>query len=77
MGAFSVIHLVIVLIVGGSFLAGIALVVFLLCQSACRKNSGTRDGDANNPNLTPCPDCRKYVSRLAVNCPNCGRPLKT
>jgi hypothetical protein len=77
MGVFSPIHWLIILIVGGSLFGDIALVIFLLCQSACRKNDGTRAGDANNPNLTPYPDCRKYVSRLAVNCPNCGRPLKS
>jgi len=30
---------------------------------------------ASNPNLTPCPDCRHYVSRQAPACPKCGRPL--
>ena len=32
-------------------------------------------GGRNNPNLRPCPDCRKYVSRQATHCPNCGCPL--
>jgi len=28
-----------------------------------------------NPNLISCPDCGDKVSRLAVSCPHCGRPL--
>ena len=31
--------------------------------------------EENNPKLTHCPDCGKHVSRLAVACPHCGRPL--
>jgi hypothetical protein len=30
-----------------------------------------------NPNLTPCPDCRRSVSVHADRCPHCGRPLVT
>ncbi|PKM87830.1 MAG: hypothetical protein CVU85_05130 [Firmicutes bacterium HGW-Firmicutes-10] len=26
--------------------------------------------------LTVCPDCAKEVSKLAVTCPHCGRPLQ-
>jgi hypothetical protein len=47
----------------------IAVVVFLLTRS----NSGA---ETNNPNLIPCPDCRRMVSRLAPACPGCGRPLQ-
>jgi hypothetical protein len=28
-----------------------------------------------NPSLTSCPDCQRSVSRIAVTCPGCGRPL--
>jgi hypothetical protein len=28
-----------------------------------------------NPNLVPCPDCNRLVSRVAPACPHCGRPL--
>ena len=28
-----------------------------------------------NPNLTPCPDCGRQVSRSAEACPGCGRPM--
>ncbi len=47
-----------------------ALVALLLFLS--RK---ARVDRAANPNLTPCPDCGRYVSRVAPNCPQCGRPL--
>ncbi|MBV1709374.1 MAG: hypothetical protein KMY54_05915 [Erysipelothrix sp.] len=26
--------------------------------------------------LTTCPDCAREVSKLAVTCPHCGRPLQ-
>ena len=29
-----------------------------------------------SPNLYPCPDCGRQVSRLATTCPQCGRPLQ-
>lgn len=29
----------------------------------------------SGPNLVRCPDCNQPVSRLAANCPHCGRPL--
>ena len=28
-----------------------------------------------NPNLQPCPDCGREVSKRAASCPNCGCPL--
>ena len=28
-----------------------------------------------NPNLMPCMDCGHLISKKAVSCPNCGRPL--
>ncbi len=28
-----------------------------------------------NPKLTSCPDCEDVVSKLAANCPHCGRPM--
>jgi len=30
---------------------------------------------SENPNLAPCPDCGRQISRLAETCPHCGRPL--
>lgn len=76
MGAFSLLHILILLVIAGLFI-GVPVLIVLLCVSSNRKKEGTGERDANNPNLTPCPDCRKYVSRLAANCPNCGRPLKS
>jgi hypothetical protein len=73
MGAFSLLHILILLAIAGLFI-GVPVLIVLLCVSSNRRNSGIHD--FNNPNLTPCPDCGKYVSRLAVSCPNCGRPLK-
>jgi len=29
-----------------------------------------------NPNLSPCPDCGWLISRQAISCPQCGRPIK-
>jgi hypothetical protein len=34
-----------------------------------------RSTSTEGPSLVPCPDCRREVSRLAINCPGCGRPL--
>jgi len=48
----------------------VVIVVFALAQS---KRVG--ENPAQNPNLVPCPDCGRFVSRLAPNCPQCGRPL--
>lgn len=48
----------------------VVIVVFALAQS---KRAGVNP--AQNPNLVPCPDCGRFVSRLAPNCPQCGRPL--
>lgn len=27
------------------------------------------------PGLIKCPDCQRYISRIAAACPGCGRPL--
>lgn len=74
MGGFAVIHWLILLGIAG-LVFGVPLVIVLLLVSTNRRNSGMHGFD--NPNLTPCPDCGKYISRLAVACPNCGRPLKS
>ncbi len=53
----------------GLLVAGVvAMVVVVLAASK-------RHGGSRNPNLFPCPDCGRHVSRLATSCPNCGRPL--
>lgn len=51
-------------------LGGVVAVVIILV------NSQSRSSTPSNPNLTPCPDCGRFVSRLAISCPQCGRPLK-
>ncbi len=60
--------LVIVGLVGLVVVSGVIAVVVVLTTS--KRQSGTA-----NPNLFPCPDCGRQVSRLAKSCPNCGRPL--
>jgi hypothetical protein len=54
-----------VLVCGG---VGVAAVV-LIAALAGRNRAGS------NPNLVPCPDCERMVSRHATACPQCGRPL--
>jgi hypothetical protein len=49
-----------------------AIVVLVVVLSMLRKGRG---GAAINPNLYPCPDCGRLVSRQAPDCPQCGRPL--
>ena len=60
------------LIIGGilglSLLAVVIVVVVALTTSK-------RRSIPVSPNLFPCPDCGRHVSRLAASCPNCGRPL--
>jgi hypothetical protein len=62
------IELLIVLGILGLLAGGVVVVVVVLATSK-------RPGGSANPNLFPCPDCGRYVSRLAASCPNCGRPL--
>jgi hypothetical protein len=62
------IELLIVLGILG-LLAGVVVVVVLVLATS------KHPGGSANPNLFPCPDCGRYVSRLAASCPNCGRPL--
>jgi uncharacterized membrane protein len=60
--------ILVVLVVAG--LAVVGGVIALVVLAASKR----QDGSAN-PNLFPCPDCGRHVSRLAASCPNCGRPL--
>jgi hypothetical protein len=54
-----------VLVCGG---VGVATVVLIAALSG-------RNRGQSNPNLVPCPDCGRMVSRHATACPQCGRPL--
>jgi predicted amidophosphoribosyltransferase len=49
---------------------GLLVVVIVVIVSTSKRQSTPA-----NPNLFPCPDCGRHVSRLAKSCPNCGRPL--
>jgi hypothetical protein len=46
----------------------VAVGMFVLVKSLSSKGGGE--------NLVPCPDCARQVSRSAVSCPQCGRPLQ-
>ena len=61
---------ILMIVLGLGILSAAILVAVLLLIS--RKARSER---ARNPNLTPCPDCGRYVSRVAPNCPQCGRPI--
>ena len=61
------IELIIVAVV---FLVPLAIAVAVVLALTSRSRA-----DASNPNLTPCPDCHRYVSIHASSCPNCGCPL--
>jgi hypothetical protein len=50
----------------------VAMVVLVVVLATSQKGRG---GAAANPNLYPCPDCGRFVSRQAPSCPHCGRPL--
>lgn len=57
------------------------MIVGLLCPGVVAAGvvvalrSAIRNPAPPNPNLAPCPDCGRLVSRQATNCPQCGRPL--
>ncbi len=53
----------------GILSVAILVAILLLLSRKARSNL------AQNPNLMPCADCGRYVSRVAPNCPQCGRPL--
>lgn len=57
-------------LVGLAVVGGVIALVVVLATSK-------RRGGSANPNLFPCPDCGRQVSRLAKSCPNCGRPLSS
>ncbi len=48
---------------------GVVVVVVVVLSTSKRPSTPA------NPNLFPCPDCGRQVSRMATSCPNCGRPL--
>jgi hypothetical protein len=52
-------------------LAGAAVGIVLLVMLVARGSAPL----SMNPNLTPCPDCGRGISKLAQTCPHCGRPL--
>ena len=69
MMGIGLLELLIVLGVLGLLAAGVVVVIVVVLATSKRR------GSPANPNLFPCPDCGRHVSRLAKSCPNCGRPL--
>ena len=67
MGGVGVFHWLFMLAVTGLWLAIPITIIILLLILVRQHPSG--------PNLVRCPDCNQPVSRLAANCPHCGRPL--
>ena len=51
------------------------LVVCLLIGAL--STAWNQDNAPTDPDLFPCPDCGRHVSRLAKSCPNCGRPFSS
>ncbi len=69
MGSFSLIHWLFIVVIMVAIFGPLLLVPFLVTWVAHRKS-------VKGPNLYPCPDCGRMVSRSATTCPQCGRPLQ-
>ena len=61
------------LLIGLACVVPVVAVVAIVIVLAASKKSGPSSAD--NPNLYPCPDCGRMVSRQAPACPQCGKPL--
>ncbi len=61
--------LIIAVMLGGGLMVGLLVLGVVLF---------TRKGATQSqfPNLLPCPDCGRMVSRLATSCAQCGRPME-
>jgi len=66
---FGVFELLMILGVLCLLVLGVVIVVVVVLTTSKRRSISA------NPNLFPCPDCGRHVSRLAKSCPNCGRPF--
>ena len=64
-------ELLILAAIGFSMIGGLAVAVVIIVVML-RKNSPRL-----NANLSPCPGCGRAISRLAVACPQCGRPTSS
>lgn len=62
-----------IIIIGLVCLAPLAALIAIVIVLARSKKTGL--DPTQNPNLVPCPDCGRMVSRRAPSCPQCGRPL--
>jgi hypothetical protein len=59
------------LLIGAFCLGFVGLVVLVVLLLVLRPKPGVPP----NPNLYPCPDCGRPLSRSASTCPGCGRPV--
>jgi predicted amidophosphoribosyltransferase len=67
----GILELLIILGILGLLVGGVVVVIVVVLAAS------KRQGGSANPNLFPCPDCGRHVSRLAASCPNCGRPFSS
>ena len=63
--------ILIVLAILGLLAVGVVVAVVVVLAASKKKPAPA------DPNLSPCPDCGRHVSRLAKSCPNCGRPFSS
>ncbi len=73
--AFSMPGLVELIIISISVL--IVLLPVTIVVSSIVVLARQRNALRTNPNLKPCPDCGRFVSLRAANCPHCGSPIQT
>jgi hypothetical protein len=71
MFGISPLELLIVGVVALVMLGGAVVPVVLIVYFA-RKRSPAPTAD-----LAPCPDCGPLLSRQAITCPQCGRPMQS
>jgi hypothetical protein len=69
MGGFSLFHLLVLAAIALIVFAPIAVAVFFVVKAV-------RATPPNRPNLYPCANCGRMVSRLAPTCPQCGSSLQ-
>jgi hypothetical protein len=71
-GFMAISRWILSLILGLLCLGTLGAIVVLAIVLATRKRT-----PPPNPDLYPCPDCGRLVSRQAPACPQCGKPLQT
>lgn len=64
-------ELLIFFVIAGFLMLPVVVIVAVVLYVQRAQNGPLSD----NPNLIRCSDCGGTVSRLAVACPHCGRPM--